>query len=113
MFVDHRLGDMADQLDCILDLCMLVSNCSSITIRLLDRPATPSLAHRREHCVAGRALSRLGYVTVRRIKIKTLMPALADDILSSIDQPLKLRQDSKAAKSYLVCDYNRDGDSYR
>jgi len=42
-----------------------------------------------------------------------LCPDLADDILSSVDQPLKIKNDKKAAKSYLVCDYNRDGDSYR
>lgn len=43
----------------------------------------------------------------------SLCPDLADDILSSVDQPLKIKHDAKAAKSYLVCDYNRDGDSYR
>ena len=43
----------------------------------------------------------------------SLCPDLADDILSSVDQPLKIKHDAKAAKFYLVCDYNRDGDSYR
>lgn len=36
-----------------------------------------------------------------------------DTILSSVDQPLKLAHDKTAARSYLICDYNRDGDSHR
>ncbi len=42
-----------------------------------------------------------------------LMPDLADDLLQRIDQPLKLMQDAKAGKQFVLCDYNRDGDSYR
>ncbi|KDE06477.1 hypothetical protein MVLG_03131 [Microbotryum lychnidis-dioicae p1A1 Lamole] len=41
-----------------------------------------------------------------------ILPDLADDILSSVDQPLKVHVD-KESKQYLVCDYNRDGESYR
>ncbi|GAA5852570.1 hypothetical protein JCM9279_005516 [Rhodotorula babjevae] len=41
-----------------------------------------------------------------------LQPDLADDLLSSVDQPLQLRHDS-SSRDYLACDYNRDGDSYR
>ncbi|KPV72695.1 uncharacterized protein RHOBADRAFT_39298 [Rhodotorula graminis WP1] len=41
-----------------------------------------------------------------------LQPDLADDLLSSVDQPLQLRNDS-SSRDYLACDYNRDGDSYR
>lgn len=40
-------------------------------------------------------------------------PDLADELLSAIDQPLKVRRCSKTGKDYLICDYNRDGDSYR
>ncbi|KAG0747371.1 hypothetical protein G6F57_000135 [Rhizopus arrhizus] len=40
-------------------------------------------------------------------------PDLADELLSSVDQPLKVKRCSKSGKDYLVCDYNRDGDSYR
>jgi capping protein beta len=40
-------------------------------------------------------------------------PDLADELLSAIDQPLKVKRCSKTGKDYLVCDYNRDGDSYR
>lgn len=41
------------------------------------------------------------------------MPALCEDLLSSVDQPLKIARDKQTGKDYLLCDYNRDGDSYR
>jgi hypothetical protein len=40
-------------------------------------------------------------------------PDLGDDLLSAIDQPLKVRRCKQTGKDYLACDYNRDGDSYR
>nr|ACO12007.1 F-actin-capping protein subunit beta [Lepeophtheirus salmonis] len=42
-----------------------------------------------------------------------LVPNLCEDLLSSVDQPLKIARDKKVGKGYLLCDYNRDGDSYR
>lgn len=42
-----------------------------------------------------------------------LVPSLTEDLLSSVDQPLKVAVDSTVGKDYLLCDYNRDGDSYR
>ncbi|KAL1917586.1 uncharacterized protein VTP21DRAFT_3979 [Calcarisporiella thermophila] len=42
-----------------------------------------------------------------------LVPHLTDDLLSSIDQPLKVRSCKQTGAEYLICDYNRDGDSYR
>ena len=42
-----------------------------------------------------------------------LIPDLTDDLLTTIDVPLKTATDSKYDKDYLLCDYNRDGDSYR
>jgi len=42
-----------------------------------------------------------------------LVPDLCEDLLSSVDQPLKIARDKTAGKDYLLCDYNRDGDSYR
>jgi len=42
-----------------------------------------------------------------------LVPSLCEDLLSSIDQPLKVAKDTASNKDYLLCDYNRDGDSYR
>ncbi|UYV66378.1 CAPZB, partial [Cordylochernes scorpioides] len=41
------------------------------------------------------------------------VPALCEDLLSSVDQPLKIARDKMVGKDYLLCDYNRDGDSYR
>lgn len=40
-------------------------------------------------------------------------PELAGELLSSVDQPLQYRKCEETGKSYLICDYNRDGDSYR
>ena len=40
-------------------------------------------------------------------------PELCEDLLSSVDQPLKIARDKETGKDYLLCDYNRDGDSYR
>nr|XP_032800890.1 F-actin-capping protein subunit beta isoform X2 [Petromyzon marinus]XP_032800891.1 F-actin-capping protein subunit beta isoform X3 [Petromyzon marinus] len=42
-----------------------------------------------------------------------LVPSLCEDLLSSVDQPLKIARDKLVGKDYLLCDYNRDGDSYR
>jgi capping protein beta len=53
-------------------------------------------------------------ITQNLAALVELVPAdLKDEILSSVDVPLTLKNDSKAAKSYLICDYNKDGDSYR
>ena len=41
------------------------------------------------------------------------VPGLCEDLLSSVDQPLKIARDKTIGKDYLLCDYNRDGDSYR
>lgn len=42
-----------------------------------------------------------------------ICPDYADDLLGSVDQPLKVKTDAATGKEYLTCDYNRDGDSYR
>lgn len=42
-----------------------------------------------------------------------LVPELTDSLLNAIDQPLKIARDKSIGKDYLLCDYNRDGDSYR
>jgi len=39
--------------------------------------------------------------------------ALVEDLLSSVDQPLKVAHDGDTRRDYLLCDYNRDSDSYR
>ncbi|KAI9834747.1 MAG: F-actin-capping protein subunit beta [Sarea resinae] len=45
--------------------------------------------------------------------ICSLVPDLTEDLLSSVDQPLEVRRCKKTGRDYLLCDYNRDGDSYR
>ncbi|CCX33595.1 F-actin-capping protein subunit beta [Pyronema domesticum] len=39
-------------------------------------------------------------------------PTLTEDLLSDTDQPLLVARDSEN-REYLLCDWNRDGDSYR
>lgn len=46
-------------------------------------------------------------------RITTLVPDLTEDLLSSVDQPLDVRRCAKSGRDYLLCDYNRDGDSHR
>ncbi len=36
-----------------------------------------------------------------------------DELLSSVDQPLKVMNCPETNKEFILCDYNRDGDSYR
>lgn len=45
--------------------------------------------------------------------ICTIRPDLTEDLLSSVDQPLEVRRCKKSGRDYLLCDYNRDGDSWR
>jgi F-actin-capping protein subunit beta len=42
-----------------------------------------------------------------------LAPDLIEDLLSAVDQPLKIAMDPVTKRDYLLCDYNRDGDSFR
>ncbi|KAH0615046.1 uncharacterized protein H6S33_000682 [Morchella sextelata] len=42
-----------------------------------------------------------------------LVPDLTEELLSSVDQPLQVQRCKKTGRDYLLCDYNRDGDSYR
>jgi len=42
-----------------------------------------------------------------------LVPDLTEDLLNHVDQPLKVLRDTKAGRDFILCDYNRDGDSHR
>lgn len=42
-----------------------------------------------------------------------VVPNLTERLLSAVDQPLKVAHDPISKRDYLLCDYNRDGDSYR
>ncbi|KAF7845804.1 hypothetical protein BT93_L0581, partial [Corymbia citriodora subsp. variegata] len=45
--------------------------------------------------------------------ICSLIPDHEEELLASVDQPLSVRRCKKTGRDYLLCDYNRDGDSYR
>uniref|UniRef100_A0A914XYL8 F-actin-capping protein subunit beta n=1 Tax=Panagrolaimus superbus TaxID=310955 RepID=A0A914XYL8_9BILA len=45
--------------------------------------------------------------------ISMLCPDLTPDLLSMVDQPLRIQKDKQNGREYILCDYNRDGDSYR
>jgi len=42
-----------------------------------------------------------------------LVPEETDELLQRIDQPLQMAVDPASGKKFLLCDYNRDGDSFR
>ena len=42
-----------------------------------------------------------------------LIPEETDELLQRIDQPLTEDIDKASGRRFLLCDYNRDGDSYR
>jgi capping protein beta len=43
----------------------------------------------------------------------TLIPEHTDELLQRVDQPLEIAKCGESGREYLLCDYNRDGDSYR
>jgi len=46
-------------------------------------------------------------------RVIALRPDLDDELCQRVDKPLEIETDEKSGKQYLLCDYNRDGDSYR
>ena len=45
--------------------------------------------------------------------VLALVPDLTEDLLSAVDQPLKAMRCPETNRDFIVCDYNRDGDSFR
>jgi hypothetical protein len=41
------------------------------------------------------------------------VPELTEDLLQSVDRPFKIEYDAETDKDFLLCDYNRDENSYR
>ncbi|KAH7437851.1 hypothetical protein KP509_05G092200 [Ceratopteris richardii] len=41
-----------------------------------------------------------------------LLPDHSSELLSLVDQPLEVLWDEGCGKQFLLCDYNRDGDSH-
>eukprot|EP01060_Flectonema_neradi_P039777 TRINITY_DN8894_c0_g1_i1.p1 TRINITY_DN8894_c0_g1~~TRINITY_DN8894_c0_g1_i1.p1 ORF type:complete len:291 (+),score=72.23 TRINITY_DN8894_c0_g1_i1:63-875(+) len=42
-----------------------------------------------------------------------LQPDLTEELLEEQDQPLKVRKCEETGRDYIICDHNRDGDSFR
>jgi len=64
------------------------------------------------------ALDLLRRVPVDRMEasissIIDIAPHITEDLLGQVDQPLKIAHDRYAKRDFLLCDYNRDGNSYR
>ncbi|KAL3351744.1 hypothetical protein AABB24_020028 [Solanum stoloniferum] len=43
----------------------------------------------------------------------SLLPEHSSDLLSQVDQPLQVLCDMESGKEFILCEYNRDADSYR
>ncbi|GLT77265.1 hypothetical protein SLA2020_488670 [Shorea laevis] len=43
----------------------------------------------------------------------SLLPQHSSDLLSQVDQPLQVLYDVDCGKEFILCEYNRDADSYR
>mmetsp|Transcript_26283 Transcript_26283/g.42973 ORF Transcript_26283/g.42973 Transcript_26283/m.42973 type:complete len:289 (-) Transcript_26283:428-1294(-) len=46
-------------------------------------------------------------------RLIALRSDLDEELCQRVDTPLELEQDEKTGQSFILCDYNRDGDSYR
>lgn len=81
-------------IDTIISIITTVVNTTTF-----DIPRTAALRHEQvEQNLAG---------------LIAIAPDMAEDLLSAVDQPLKVQLCKTSGKEYLLCDYNRDGDSYR
>lgn len=95
-----RTHDMSSDEE-VLNACLDLFRC--VTAALLNAFVPALTAHRR--LPPQNVEANLG-------RICELVPDLADELMSSVDVPLKVLQDG-TGKSFLGCDYNRDGDSFR
>ncbi|KAI3986088.1 hypothetical protein MKX01_031203 [Papaver californicum] len=43
----------------------------------------------------------------------SLLPQHSSDLLSQVDQPLQVLSDMESGNEFIMCEYNRDADSYR
>jgi capping protein beta len=43
----------------------------------------------------------------------SLIPQHSSDLLSQVDLPLQVLRDIESGKDFILCEYNRDADSYR
>ncbi|CAJ0757886.1 13603_t:CDS:2 [Entrophospora sp. SA101] len=47
------------------------------------------------------------------LQLIDLVPHLHEDIINAVDQPLKIGRCKKEGKDYILCAFNKDGESYR
>jgi len=52
-------------------------------------------------------------VTDNLERLVALRSDLDEELCQRVDTPLQLEKDTKTGKQFILCDYNRDGDSYR
>ena len=52
-------------------------------------------------------------ITENLESIKILNPEITEELSSAVDKPLQSKICPQTAKEYLICDYNKDGESYR
>ncbi|KAM1348400.1 hypothetical protein ACFX13_002694 [Malus domestica] len=45
--------------------------------------------------------------------LSALLPQYSSDLLSQVVQPLQVLCDMEYGKEFILCEYNRDADSYR
>jgi capping protein beta len=57
--------------------------------------------------------SRVSQIEDNLYDLLDVAPDLTEDLLGSVDQPLKTCLDPVAGREFLLCDYNRDADFYR
>ena len=82
----------------------------------LYTPSAPTDLHPTNHFPINRDLLRRlppSSTSANLTRLCSLAPHLTEDLLSSVDQPLEVRRCKKTGRDYLLCDYNRDGDSWR
>jgi len=46
-------------------------------------------------------------------RMVAVRPDLDEELCQRVDTPLQLDKDTKSGKQFILCDYNRDGDSFR
>jgi len=66
-----------------------------------------------KHCLNVLRRSPPSDVTDNVERLVALRPDLDEELCQRVDTPLQTDKDTKTGKQFLLCDYNRDGDSYR
>lgn len=93
------------------------SNLFKFPLFLSPHPSSPLRMSQEARCNAVYNLMRrmpTKNTTKSLSAVMSVAPELADDILPNIDEPLRVVKDSLVGgRDFVVCDYNRDGDSYR